>query len=196
MRQLIVTEFVSLDGVMQAPGGEPGYAHTGWVGELFSEELGTYKGEEQESAETMLLGRTTYQSFMESWPEREGPMADKINTMEKFVATTTLTEATPADRAAAGWANAQILPSPTAQAVADLKAGDGGPILVAGSRTLAQFLLAEGLVDQVNLQIFPVILGSGDRFYPESDDKTTLDLVASDRTPNGILLQQYAVTRA
>lgn len=196
MRTLIITEFVSLDGVMQSPGGEPGFAHAGWVGPFFSDELGAFKGQEQNAAETLLLGRKTYESFMGAWPERDGEMAEKINTMEKFVATTTMTEPTPADRAAAGWENASILSSPTAQAVAELKARDGGPILVAGSRSLAHFLLAEGLVDQINLQVFPIILGSGARFYPDTEDTTTLELVKSVPTPNGVLIQQYAVAGA
>ncbi len=87
MRTLIVTEFVSLDGVMEAPGGEPGYAHSGWVGDYFSDELGQYKFEEQDACETLLLGRRTYESFYGAWPQRTGPMAEKINTMEKFVVT-------------------------------------------------------------------------------------------------------------
>ena len=86
MRKLIITEFISLDGVMEAPGGEPGYAHAGWVGPLFSDELGAYKGEEQLAADILLLGRVTYESFYGAWPQREGPMAEKINTMTKYVA--------------------------------------------------------------------------------------------------------------
>ena len=90
MRTLIVTEFVSLDGVMEAPGGEPGYAHSGWVADYFSDELGQFKFEEQEAAETMLLGRKTYESFYGAWPKRSGPMAEKVNTMEKFVVSASL----------------------------------------------------------------------------------------------------------
>lgn len=190
MRKLIVTEFVSLDGVMQSPGGEPGYAHAGWVGPFFSDELGAYKGEEQLACETLLLGRVTYESFRGAWPGRAGdPMADKINGMEKFVASTTLKDPGIAEH----WQNASILGADTAAAVAELRSRDGGPILVAGSRSLAHFLLAAGLVDQVNLQIFPIILGSGARFYPESDDTIGLELKASTATPNGVLIQEYAV---
>lgn len=84
MRDLIVTEFVSLDGVMEAPGGEPGYPHTGWVGTAFSDELGDYRLQEQLASDTLLLGRTTYESFYGAWPEREGPMAEKINTRTRW----------------------------------------------------------------------------------------------------------------
>jgi len=183
MRPLIVTEFISLDGVMEAPGGEPGYAHSGWVAEYFSDELGQFKGEEQDAAETMLLGRRTYESFYGAWPERSGPMADKINTMEKFVVSASLETIE--------WDTAERLGTPLADAVRELKARDGGPILVAGSRTLAQALLKDGLVDELHLQVFPVILGSGKRLYPESPDRLNLELVVSRPIENGVQLQTY-----
>lgn len=182
MRQLIVTEFISLDGVMEAPGGEPGYAHAGWVAPLFSDELGAYKGEEQLAADVLLLGRVTYEGFYGAWPHREGPMADKINTMTKVVASTTL--------GSSDWHDTTVVTDGVA-AAAELKAGDGGPILLAGSRTLAQALLNAGLVDQVNLQVFPVILGSGARLYPESPNRIDLELASSRTLDNGVLLQSY-----
>ena len=183
MRTLIVTEFVSLDGVMEAPGGEPGYAHSGWVGDFFSDELGQYKFEEQDACETLLLGRRTYESFYGAWPARSGPMAEKINTMEKVVVSASLETIE--------WETASRLGSPLAAAVTELKGGDGGPILVAGSRTLAQALLQEGLVDELHLQVFPVILGSGKRLYPESPDRLNLELVESRTVPGGVVLQTY-----
>jgi dihydrofolate reductase len=188
MRPLIVTEFVSLDGVMEAPGGEPGYAHAGWVGDYFSDELGEYKGEEQEAAETLLLGRRTYEGFYGAWPGRTGAMADKINTMEKFVVSASL--------ATIEWETASRLGSPLVAAVTELKAREGGPILVAGSRTLAQALLREGLVDELHLQVFPVILGSGMRLYPDSPDRLNLELVESRPVPNGVVLQTYRTVAA
>lgn len=183
MRKLIVTEFVSLDGVMEAPGGEPGYPHTGWVADLHSEELYGYKLAEQLAVQTLLLGRTTFESFRSSWPEREGEMAEKINTMEKVVVSTTLGD--PA------WDNTTVARS--LDDVAALRAGDGGDILVCGSRTLAQALLGAGLVDQLSLQIFPLVLGSGFRLYPDSPDKLALDLESSEYTSNGVLLNEYIV---
>ena len=184
MRKLIITEFISLDGVMEAPGGEAGYAHSGWVGELFSDELGAYKFEEQDSADILLMGRVTYESFYGAWPQREGPMAEKINTMTKYVVSSSAVET-------GDWQDTTVIGDDTLAGVAALKEGDGGPILVAGSRTLAQTLLTAGLVDQVNLQVFPVILGSGARFYPESPDKLALELVSSREVTNGVLLQSY-----
>jgi dihydrofolate reductase len=185
MRKLIVTEFVSLDGVMEAPGGEPGYAHTGWVERYFSPELGDYKLAEQLAADILLLGRTTYESFAGAWPHRQGPMAEKINTMTKYVASRTLD--------AADWDDTTVI-SDVPSAVAELKEGDGGPVLVAGSRSLVHALLEAGLVDQLNLQIFPVVLGSGARVYPEAAEPLRLELIASQSMPDGVLAQSYRVS--
>ncbi len=186
MRQLIVTEFVSLDGVMEAPGGEAGYAHAGWVGPLFSDELGAYKLEEQQTADVLLLGRKTYDSFVGAWPHREGPMAEKINTMRKVVVSTTLSSSE--------WENTTVVASDLVAAVRALKYEDGGPILIAGSRSVAQALLAAGLVDQINLQVFPLMLGSGIRVYPERDQPAKLELVSSRTIENGVVLQSYRVS--
>ena len=187
MRTLIITEFVSLDGVMQAPGGEAGYAHSGWVGPFFSDELGAYKYEEQLAADILLLGRRTYESFHGAWPHREDPMADKINAMPKYVVSSTLGHSE--------WHDTTVISADVERRVTELKAGDGGPILVAGSRTLARSLLDAGLVDEVNLQVFPLLLGSGDRLYPESPDPRTLHLVSSRALDTGVLLATYAVSR-
>ena len=183
MRKLIVTELVSLDGVMEAPGGEPGYAHSGWVGALFNEELGAYKLEEQLAADGLLLGRRTYESFYGAWPELDGPMAEKINEMEKVVVSNTLTTSP--------WTNTTMIGGDLSTAISDLKAGSGGPILVCGSRTLAQWLLTNGFVDELHLQVFPLILGSGQRIYPESPNMQTFTLVDSVSLPAGIQAQSY-----
>ena len=183
MRKLIVTEFVSLDGVMEAPGGEAGYAHAGWVAEFFTDELGAYKESEQLAADVLLLGRVTYDSFHGAWPHREGPFAEKINAMRKVVASTTL--------GSSPWHDTTVLATDVAGAVQAIKAEDGGPILVAGSRSIVHLLLAEGLVDEVNLQVFPVLLGSGARLYPDSPDRTTLELLSSRTLESGVLLQTY-----
>ncbi|MGZ4589829.1 MAG: dihydrofolate reductase family protein [Actinomycetes bacterium] len=183
MRKLIVTEFVSLDGVMEAPGGEPGYAHSGWVGPFFSDELGAYKQDELLATDLLLMGRRTYEGFYGAWPYREGPFADKINTMPKYVASTTLRTVE--------WQNARLLDTPVADSVAGLKQQDGGPIMVGGSRTLVHTLLKAGLVDQLNLQVFPLLLGSGMRLYPETSGTTALRLLSSEALPSGVMLQAY-----
>lgn len=190
MRTLIVTTFLSLDGVMQAPGGEPGYAHTGWVGRAFSEGLLAYKLEEQLAAGTLLLGRATFESFRDSWPDRDGPMAEKINAMRKVVVSRTLT--------APEWAGTTVLPELTEASVAALKEapGEDGPILVVGSRSVAQWLLRRGLVDALHLQVFPLVLGSGDRLFPEGPDALPFELVDSTPLPNGVLAQRYVPAAA
>jgi dihydrofolate reductase len=187
MRELIVTEFVSLDGVMEAPGGEAGYPHAGWVAGFFSEELGAYKLEEQLSAEVLVLGRKTYDSFHGAWPQRDGPMAEKINTMRKLVASTTL--------GSSDWHDTSVIASDLEGTVEAVKHDDGGPILIPGSRSVVQALLNAGLVDQLNLQVFPLILGSGMRLYPESAEPITLELSSSRALDSGVVLQSYRVRR-
>jgi dihydrofolate reductase len=185
MRTLIVTEFVSLDGVMEAPGGEPGYPHSGWVGPFFSDALGAYKGEEQLATDVLLLGRKTYESFHGAWPNREGAMAEKINTMRKVVASTTL--------GSSDWENTTVIPSGLEDAVRALKQEDGGPIIVAGSRSVVHALLAGSLVDEVHLQVFPLVLGSGIRVFPDTPQPIRLEHIASRPIDNGVVLQTYRV---
>ena len=185
MRHLIVTEFVSLDGVMQSPGGEPGFAHAGWVGRWFSPELGNYKQAEQLACDVLLLGRKTFDGFAGAWPSRDGAMADKINTMRKVVVSSTLGSST--------WQNSTVVAQDFLGAVAALKAESGGPVLVAGSRQLVHALFAAGLVDELHLQVFPVVLGSGARWCPETTDLRALELMSSVALPSGVVLQDYRV---
>ncbi len=185
MRKLIVTEFVSLDGVMEAPGGEAGYRHAGWVAPFFSAELGAYKQEEQLAADVLVLGRKTYESFSGAWPHREGPMAEKINTMRKIVASTTL--------GSSDWHHTTVVESDLERTIEALKHEEGGPILVAGSRSVLHALLRAGLVDELNLQVFPLILGSGLRVYPETSEPMRLALASSRPVANGVVLQTYRV---
>jgi dihydrofolate reductase len=185
MSKLTITEFVSLDGVMQSPGGEPGYAHAGWVAPYFSDELGAYKLQEQLAADILVLGRKTYDSFYGAWPNREGEMAEKINTMTKYVASTTL--------GSSDWHDTTVVADGFVDAIRELKDAGRGDLLVAGSRSVAHQLLDAGLADELHLQVFPVVLGSGARFYPERDQPIRLELVASEAKPNGVLTQTYAV---
>lgn len=185
MRKVVVTEFVSLDGVMEAPGGEAGYPHAGWVAPFFSDALGAYKEKEQLSAEVLVLGRKTYQSFVGAWPQRDGAMAEKINTMQKLVVSTTL--------GSSDWHGTTVVESDLEGAVRSLKQQGGGPILVAGSRSVVRSLLAAGLVDEMNLQVFPLILGSGARIFPEGPEPTTLRLVSSSALETGVMLQTYSI---
>jgi dihydrofolate reductase len=170
---------------MEAPGGEAGYAHAGWVGSYFSDELGAYKLEEQLAADVLLLGRNTYESFVGAWPGRDDPMADKINAMRKVVASTTL--------GSSDWHDTAVVGSDLEGIVGALKQEDGGPILIAGSRSIVHTMLAAGLVDQVNLQVFPVVLGSGMRLYPDTPEPIRLELSSSRAVAGGVVLQSYRV---
>ena len=176
MRTLTVTEFVSLDGVMDSPGGEAGYPHAGWVGPRFTDELGAFKLEEQLAAEILLLGRRTYESFVGAWPQREGPMADKINTMRKIVASTTLSSS--------DWENTTIIASDLAGNRSTRSNGrtadrSSSPAVA----PIVHALLEAGLVDELNLQVFPLILGSGIRVYPDRPEPIALELTVLTHAP-------------
>jgi dihydrofolate reductase len=183
MRKLIVTEFVTLDGVMEAPGGEPTHPHTGWVFAFTGDEQHKFKLQEVLEADAHLLGRVTYESFAGAWPERTGEFADKMNSMPKYVVTTTLDEL--------DWNNSTPIRGDVAEEVAKLKQEEGGPILVAGSRTLVQTLMEHDLIDEYRLMVFPVVLGSGKRLFPESPDKTTLEPVDTKTFDSGVQVHTY-----
>jgi dihydrofolate reductase len=171
MGTIVVTEFVTLDGVMEAPGGEPTHRHSGWVGDYFGPQVGEYKLKEVLEAEAQLLGRVTYESFAGAWPQRDDPQgfAAKMNAMPKYVVTSTLD--------ALEWNNSTRLEGDVVAAVTQLKEQVEGIILVAGSGTLVHTLVEHDLVDELRLMVFPVAIGSGLRVLPETDKKTALELV-------------------
>jgi dihydrofolate reductase len=181
MAKLIVSEFVTLDGVMEAPGGEEGHPHTGWVFDFVSPEQEQYKLDEVMEADSLLLGRVTYEGFAGAWPQRGGPFADKMNNMPKYVVSTTLEDP--------DWNNTSVMRD--VKDVSGLKEGDGGPIVVAGSRTLVHGLMEHDLVDEFRLMIFPVVLGSGARLFPDAPDKTPLELVDTQVFNSGVVVQSY-----
>jgi dihydrofolate reductase len=182
VRTLIVTEFISLDGVVEAPGGEPTHPHAGWTMAYRAPESGAYKLQETLDAESMLLGRVTYQGFAAAWPTMHDVFADKMNSMPKHVVTNTLTELE--------W-NSTAITGDVAAGVNELKEGDGGPILVHGSATLVRTLLAERLVDELHLMVFPVMIGGGLRIFPENREKLDFELTDLTRYDSGVLLQVY-----
>jgi dihydrofolate reductase len=187
MRTLIVSTFVTMDGVMEAPGGEPSHPYTGWVEPHFSSELYDAKEQEALAVESLLVGRVTYESLREGWSSGEGTFADKMNAMRKDVVTSTPDELT--------W-NAVAVEGDAMAGVRALKAGDDGPMLVIGSRTLVHALLVHELVDELRLLVFPVILGSGFRWYPESRDKFHMALTETRRFPNDVVQLTYVPTAA
>lgn len=180
MAKVVVSEFVSLDGVMQAPGGEPGYRHTGWVMKFPNPEQFKYKLDEVLAHETLLLGRKTYEGFAAAWPSRTGEFADKMNKMPKYIASTKLRNAE--------WNNSTVLKSGVPEAVSELKKALGGDILVAGSRTLVNTLKQHDLIDEYRLMVFPIVLGSGMRLFDEIADATTLELVDTHPFGNGVVI--------
>ena len=165
MGRIVVTEFVSLDGVMEDPGGAEDFAHGGWTFRFpRSAESGRFKLEEVLGAEAQLLGRRTYEGFAEAWPKMEtttGEFGPRMNSMPKYVVSETLREAT--------WKNSHLLRGGVPGEVAGLRERIAGDILVQGSATLVQGLLAHGLVDVLRLMIFPVVLGSGKRLFGECE---------------------------
>ena len=186
MARIVVSEFVSLDGVTQAPGGEPGYAHTGGVARFHDPQQLQYNFDEVLAHEALLLGRITYESFAAAWPKMEGELGEfavKMNRMPKFVASTTL--------ANPEWNNTTVLAGDAMAAVAQLKRELKGDILVAGSRTLVNALKRHDLVDEYRLMVFPIVLGSGMRLFDETADATTLELVGTHPLANGAVVLTY-----
>jgi dihydrofolate reductase len=184
MAKLIVTEFITLDGVIEAPGGEPTHPHAGWVGDYMDPEQGQYKLDETLEAESLLIGRVTYEGFSAAWPERDGPFADKMNSMPKYVVSSTLEE--PLE-----WNNSTLIQGDVAEEVAKLKQQDGGPILVAGSATLVRLLIENDLVDELRLMVFPVMIGGGERPFPESKLKKPFKLTDTHTFDSGVAVYSY-----
>jgi dihydrofolate reductase len=187
--EIVVTEFMSLDGVMEAPGGEPGFKYPGWTFEFERGEDGNqFKLDETREADALLIGRRTYESFAGAWPERDGEFADKFNAMPKFVVSTTLKD--PA------WNNTTVLGSGDATAqVRELTQEFDGQLQVPGSHRLVQELIAADLVDQVNLMVFPVILGTGKKAFEETPDRRRLELKESKVVGEGIAVLIYRRAR-
>ena len=184
MGRIVVTEFVSLDGVMEDPGGGETFKHGGWSFEISRGDDGDkFKLDEALSAEALLLGRVTYEGFAEAWPAREGEFADKFNTMPKYVISSTLDEAE--------WNNSIVLKGDVAEEVAKLKQGHAGDIVVHGSARLVQTLVEHDLVDEFRLMVFPVLLGSGKRLFGKTSDKKPLQLVDSKVVGDGVNILVY-----
>ncbi len=184
MGRIVVTEFVSLDGVMEDPGGSEDFKHGGWSFEISRGEEGDqFKLDETNEAEALLLGRVTYEGFAAAWPEREGEFADKFNGMPKYVVSTTLTEPE--------WTNSTVLEGELAEAVTKLKQEHDGDIVVHGSAQLVQALLENDLVDELRLMVFPVVLGEGKRIFDKTSNKKSLRLKDSQVVGDGVGIFVY-----
>jgi dihydrofolate reductase len=184
MGKIVVTEFISLDGVVEDPGGSEDFKYGGWSFEFSRGEEGDkFKLDEALEAEALLLGRVTYEGFADSWPTRSGEFADKFNSMPKYVVSSTLENAS--------WNNSTVIKGDVAKAVTDLRDQLDGNIVVHGSTQLVRFLLEHDLVDELRLMVFPVVLGSGKSLFGETTEKKTLQLVDSKTVGDGVSIQIY-----
>lgn len=190
MRTLISTAFVSLDGVVEAPGGEPGYRNSGWTFKdmEFLPEAFEIKGREQREAGAMLLGRTSYEAFSQVWPDAEDFSGYRV--MPKYVVSTTLAQ----DDLVSNWGPTAILRS--LDEVAALKETEGGPVILHGSAALNRDLSDAGLIDRYHLLVFPLLLGAGKRLFSDTDkDTQKLRLVEHEAYANGLQKNVFDVVR-
>jgi dihydrofolate reductase len=184
MGRIVVSEFVSLDGVVEDPGGSEDFKYGGWSFEFNRGEEGDkFKLDETLGSEALLLGRVTYEGFAEAWPSRDGEFADKFNTMPKYVVSSTLED--PA------WTNSTVLNGDVPEAVSGLRQRIDGDIVVHGSARLVQTLLEAGLIDELRLMVFPVVLGAGKRLFGDTSDKKTLRLTDSKMVGDGVAILTY-----
>lgn len=184
MGRIVITEFVSLDGVMEDPGGGENFRHGGWTFEIDRGQEGDkFKLDETLEAEALLLGRVTYEGFAAAWPSMEGEFADKFNSMPKYVVSSTLEEPE--------WNNSTVLEGDVVEEVSKLRRELDGDIVVHGSAQLVQTLLEHYLVDELRLMVFPVVLGAGKRLFGNTSDKKRLRLVDSKMVGEGIAILIY-----
>jgi dihydrofolate reductase len=184
MRRIVVTEFMSLDGVFEAPGPEgAGYKYEGWTMNYGNEEFMKFKTEELMAADAQLLGRITYDGFAKAWPDRNGDeYSDKFNSMKKYVVSKTLKKAE--------WNNSEIIKKDAAKEIAKLKAEKGKDIIIYGSGQLVNFLLQLGLVEEYRILVYPMVLGIGKRLF---DEKSYAKLKLIEATPfkTGVVALRY-----
>jgi dihydrofolate reductase len=190
MGRIIVTEFVSLDGVMEDPGGAEDFRHGGWSFQISRGDEGDeFKLTETVETDALLLGRATYEGFAEAWPQRSGEFADKFNNMPKYVVSSTLKDPT--------WTNTTVLDGEPVKALTRLKETFDGDLVVHGSARLVQTLVEHDLVDELRLMTWPVLLGSGKRLFADTSEKTTpLELAESKVVGDGVIILVYRPRRA
>lgn len=185
MRKVIVSEFLTLDGVMEDPGGAEKTKHGGWSFKFWSEEAAKFKFDELFACDALLLGRVTYQGFAAAWPsmtDEEG-FADRMNGLPKYVVSKTLEELT--------WNNSKLLKGDVAEEVSKLKQQPGQDILVSGSAGLANTLLQHKLVDEYRLMVYPIVVGSGKHLFSAESDMTVMKLIDAKTFSSGVALLQY-----
>jgi dihydrofolate reductase len=185
MGRIVVTEFVSLDGVMEDPGGAEGFKHGGWAFLMNrGDDSEKFKLEETRQSDALLLGRRTYDGFAEAWPTRDGEFADRFNSMRKYVYSATLTDPQ--------WTNTTQVSGDLGDLVEKLRGEHERDVVVHGSAQLARALLERHLVDELRLMVFPILLGDGRRLFGTTADKTILRLVSSQVVGDGVVILIYA----
>lgn len=190
MGKIVATEYVSLDGVVEAPGGGEDFRHAGWTFETErGEEFEKFKLDETLNSEALLLGRVTYEGFAAAWPSMEGEVADKFNAMPKYVVSSTLEE--PLD-----WNNSTVLEGDVVEEVSRLRQAPGGDIVVHGSPQLVQTLLEHDLIDELRVTVFPLVLGRGKRLFGKTSDKKRLRLTNARTVGDGIAILVYEPARS
>jgi dihydrofolate reductase len=184
MGRIVVTEFVSLDGVVEDPGGSEDFEYGGWSFAFSRGDEGDkFKLDEALDADALLLGRVTYEGFAEAWPSRDGEFADKFNEMPKYVVSSTLEDPE--------WNNSTVLKGDLADEVSELRQAHEGDVVVHGSPQLVQGLVEDDLVDELRLMVFPVVLGKGKRLFGETSDKKSLRLTDSKMVGDGVAILIY-----
>lgn len=184
MGRIVVSEFISLDGIMEDPGGAEGFRHGGWTFEISRGEEGdNFKLQETLDADALLLGRVTYEGFAAAWPSLQNDFADKFNSMPKYVVSATLDSPE--------WNNSTVLRGDLVEAVDGLRREIAGDVVVHGSATLVQALIERDLVDELRLMVFPVVLGEGRRLFGATADKKRFRLADSSTVGDGIAILIY-----
>ncbi len=190
MRRVIVSEYVTLDGVVEDPGGAEGFEHGGWSMPYWSEEIGNFKDDELFASDALLLGRVTYQGFAQAWPSMtdEAGFADRMNGLPKYVASTTLEE--PLE-----WNNSRLIKGNVAEEVSRLKQQPGQDILIYGSADLVRTLTRHDLVDEFRLMVHPVVVGSGKRLFEDGGGPKAMRLVDTKTFGSGVVVLTYRPAR-
>lgn len=188
MRKIIVSEYITLDGVIEDPGGAEGFKRGGWTRHFGGQDQQQYKFEELFQADALLLGRRTYEGFAAAWPTMPGTgvFGERMNRLPKYVVSTTHAEMT--------W-NATLLKGDLTEAVSQLKQEEGQDILIFGSGRLVQTLNARGLIDEYRLMVFPVVLGSGQRLFPDGEEEWALKLIEARAFTSGAVILTYQPVR-
>jgi len=189
MRKVIASEYVTLDGVMEDPGGAEGFKYGGWSFQFWSEEAAKYKYDELFASDALLLGRVTYQGFAAAWPtmKETGEFGERMNSLPKYVVSTTLEKAE--------WNNSTIIKANVVEEVSKLKAMPGQDILIGGSGDLVHSLMQHTLIDEYRLMVHPVVLGIGKRFFREGADALQLQLVETKTFSSGVVVLTYQPAR-